>query len=137
MARRQRNIRRNRIVLREIVAPAKFATDLYHRAYRPHRPALGATCGPDHRGVRPLLAIPRGRLHGPRRGGQSCSPYGRPRLTTDSPADIQREIDDAGSEFDRLFLLLVPELRSWALRVEAWQRGRWRGAVLSATGVDL
>jgi uncharacterized protein with gpF-like domain len=28
-------------------------------------------------------------------------------------------------------------LERWALRVEAWQRGRWRGAVLSATSVDL
>jgi len=46
-------------------------------------------------------------------------------------------LDDALAEFDRLFILLRPNLRRWAVQVETWQRGKWRGAVLSATKVDL
>ncbi|WP_185999963.1 hypothetical protein ACLIMP_22310 [Novosphingobium aerophilum] len=58
-------------------------------------------------------------------------------MTTDAPADVKAEIDGAAEQVNRLLLLLTPELRGWALKVERWQRGKWRGAVLSATGVDL
>ncbi|RSV15813.1 hypothetical protein CA235_07415 [Sphingomonas sp. ABOLF] len=58
-------------------------------------------------------------------------------LTTDAPVDIQALLDEAGSELERLFIILDAALRDWTLRVEAWQRGKWRGAVLSATAVDL
>jgi uncharacterized protein with gpF-like domain len=36
-----------------------------------------------------------------------------------------------------VLLTLTPRLRDWAVGVERWQRGKWRGAVLSATGIDL
>lgn len=115
LARRQRNIRRSRIVLREITAPATSASNLYARCYRP------------------VVALWQ------RRADRIVAEYERSlsSVTTDSPADIQREIDEGQSEFQRLFMELEPELRDWLIRVESWQRGRWRGAVLSATGVDL
>ena len=55
----------------------------------------------------------------------------------DSIADIAAAIDGVQAELSRLFLMLTPALRDWTLRVEKWHRGKWRGAVLSATGVDL
>lgn len=58
-------------------------------------------------------------------------------MTTDSPADISREIDEATGALERLLLTLTPRLREWALRTERWHRGRWTGALLSATGIDL
>ncbi len=55
-------------------------------------------------------------------------------MTTDAPADA---INDAERELERLFILLRPHLDRWALGIEKWHRGKWRGAVLSATNVDL
>jgi uncharacterized protein with gpF-like domain len=69
------------------------------------------------------------------RGGASNSLGGR--LTTDSPADLQSRIDAAQSEFDRIFLQLTAALEDWGIRVERWQRSKWRDAILSSTGVDL
>lgn len=115
LARRQRNIRRNRIVLREISAPATFATNLYSRTYAR------------------VVALWQRRID------RIMAEYERTlsTMTTDSPADIQRELDEGESEFQRLFVELRPELQDWALNTERWVRGRWRGAVLSATEVDL
>lgn len=56
---------------------------------------------------------------------------------TDSPEDLQARLDAASSELERLFILLDSALRDWTVRTEAWHRDKWRGAVLSATGVDL
>lgn len=58
-------------------------------------------------------------------------------ITTDSPADIQREIDAADAGLQRLLIALTPRLRDWAVRTEVWHRGRFSGAMLSATGIDL
>lgn len=58
-------------------------------------------------------------------------------ITTDSPADIEREIGRGESGFARLVLELTPRLRNWAWRIERWHRERWRAAVLSPTGIDL
>lgn len=55
----------------------------------------------------------------------------------DSPDDLQARLDAAQSELERLFILLDAALRDWGVRVERWQREKWRGAVLSATGVDI
>lgn len=114
-ARRQRNIRRKSIVLREVNAPLGLATDLYIACYKP---------------IVDLWA---------EAGNRIAAEYARTlsEMTTDSPADVQREIDDAANAFERLFLTLTPALRSWALRVEQITRQRWRGAVLAATEVDL
>lgn len=58
-------------------------------------------------------------------------------MTTDAPADVQAAIDGTADDFLRLLIELIPELRDWVVRTEAWQRDKWQGAVLSASGVDL
>jgi uncharacterized protein with gpF-like domain len=115
MARRTRNIRRSSIVLRDIVPPSTLATDLFRGSYLPV-----ITAWTD--------ALPR---------IEAAYTRTLSEITQDSPADVRAEIDGAAAAIDRLVLLLSPGLRDWALRVEQWQRGKWRGAVLSATGVDL
>ncbi len=115
LARRQRNIRRSRIVLRDILPPSTLATDLYRSTYARVIEAWYA-------GLPRIIAA-----------------YERSysELTTDSPADVQGEINSVADAINRLLLLLTPEIRDWAFSVERWYRGKWRGAVLSATGVDL
>lgn len=115
LARRQRNIRRRRIVLRDIAPPAVLASDLYAACYAP---------------VVALWQNATDRIVGT---------YARSlaEVTTDSPADLTADLDAADAEFQRLLFLITPQLNTWALRVESWFRGKWRGAVLSATGVDL
>lgn len=58
-------------------------------------------------------------------------------LTTDSAADLGRVMDATEGGLLRLFLMLSPRLRDWALRVERWHRGKWVGAALTASGIDL
>lgn len=58
-------------------------------------------------------------------------------MQTDSADDLNSILASLSDELQRLVLTLTPSLREWCLRVESWQRGRWRGAVLSATAVDL
>jgi SPP1 gp7 family putative phage head morphogenesis protein len=58
-------------------------------------------------------------------------------LTQDSAATTGDAIDGIAAEIQRLVLLLTPDLRRWAIRVEAVQRGKWVQSVLSATDVDL
>lgn len=115
MARRQRNIRRRSITLPPIAVPATFATDLFRSCYLPVVEAWteGAT--------------------------SIVAEYERSlsELTTDAPGDIERVLSALAGELSRLVLTLTPRLRDWTVRVERWQRNRWRGAVLSATGVDL
>lgn len=113
--RRTRNVRRSAIVIRDIAAPAAMATDLYQAAYLPIITAW-------------TEAAPR-----------IESEYARTlaQMTQDSPADVQAEVDSAATALQRLVLTLTPQVRNWAMRVEVWHRNRWRGAVLSATGVDL
>lgn len=59
------------------------------------------------------------------------------KLQTDSANDVGSAIDSIDAEVQRLILLLTPELRNWALRVETVQRGKWVSNVLSASSVDL
>jgi SPP1 gp7 family putative phage head morphogenesis protein len=58
-------------------------------------------------------------------------------LTTDSASDLEHEISKGEGGLQRLFFSLGPRLKDWALRVERWHREKWRGAALSATGIDL
>lgn len=115
LVRRTRNPRRSSIVIRDIIPPATLATDLYRACYRPIIQAW----------ERALPSI--------------SAEYERTlsQMTTDAPADIDAALNDVSEEVRRLVLSLTPSLRDWALRVERWQRGKWRGAILSATGVDL
>ena len=115
LARRAKNPRRKSITIRDVAPPAMLATDLYQAAYKP------------------VVAL------WTRYAERIAAEYERSlsALTTDAPVDIQALLDEAGSELDRLFIILDAALRDWTLKTEAWSRGKWRGAVLSATGVDL
>lgn len=115
MARRTRNIRRRTITIRDIAPPATLATNLYTAAYFP---------------IIDLWT---------RHGTRIAEEYARTiaAMTTDSPADLQAALDAADSEFERLFITLRAGIEGWALSTEKWARGKWRGAVLSATGVDV
>jgi len=115
LVRQRRNPRRRAVVLRDIVPPAIFASNLYQRVYAP------------------IIALWR------RYAEQITAEYERTlsALTTDAPADINATLSAADNELQRLLLLLTPALRSWVLSVEGWQRGKWKGAVLAASGVDL
>ncbi|OAH37007.1 hypothetical protein AX777_18325 [Sphingobium yanoikuyae] len=115
MRRAKPNARRKAIVLRDIAPPATMATNLYRSTY-----ARVIAAWSD--------ALPRINAA----YAQSLS-----ELTQDSPADVRAEIDGAAEAINRLILILTPQVRDWALQVERWYRGKWRGAVLSATGVDL
>lgn len=115
MAARAKPGRRKQIVLRDIPPPAMLAQSLFARAYRPMLERWNAR----------IPAI--------------VAEYERTlsAMTTDSPADLQAQLDAASSDMERLFILLDAAVRDWALQTEKWSREAWRGAVLSATGVDL
>jgi uncharacterized protein with gpF-like domain len=58
-------------------------------------------------------------------------------MTTDAPSDVQGQIDGVGAEINRLVIMLTPDLRRWALKVEQVHRGKWVRSVMSATDVNL
>jgi uncharacterized protein with gpF-like domain len=115
MFRRQRNPRRKVVTIRQIVAPSMFATNLYQAAYADVIAAWQAAI-PD------LLDI-----------------YARTlaSMQTDAPADAGARISRVQSDLGTVFVSVRARLERWAALIEAWQRGKWRSAVLSATGVDL
>jgi hypothetical protein len=115
MTRRLRNPRRKSIPIRDIAPTAVLAGDLYRSAYAPVISTLQASAD------------------------RIAAEYGRTlaEVTTDSAADLGLELDGLKVVLDRLLLTLTPRLRDWVLRAEQWHRGKWRGAVLSATGVDI
>ena len=59
------------------------------------------------------------------------------RVTRDDVSQAEGEVSGAEEELRRLLLVLTPELRNWAIREETWHRGKWRAAVLRATGIDI
>lgn len=107
--------RRGSLVLRDIIPPAVLATDLFQASYRP------------------IVTLWRDRIPAIMAAYEQTLST----MTTDSPADVQREIEAGESAFSRILLELTAGLRRWALRTETWTRGRFRGAVLSATSVDV
>lgn len=58
-------------------------------------------------------------------------------LMTDSTSDMRQAIDATETEVSRLVVFLTARLRDWAVQIEKWHRGKWAGAALTATGVDL
>jgi len=113
--RRARKPRRKVVTLRQIVAPAMFATDLYRAAYADVIAAWERVL-PD------LLDI-----------------YARTlaSIQTDAPADATARITRVQNELGTVFVGIRARLERWAARIEAWQRGKWKAAVLSATSVDV
>lgn len=114
LARRQRNIRRRAIALRDIAPPATLATSLFQTYAKVM--AAWSNAAPRIMAAYELTVAD---------------------MTTDSPADVSGEIETAADAINRLLLLLTPELREWALGIERWQRGKWVSSVLVGTGVDL
>lgn len=114
LTRRARNPKRASIKIRDIRTPGTFATNLYLAAYKP------------------VVVMWAGAVEG------IVAEYARTlAMTQDSPADIEGKIAQAERRFDLLTLTITPAIERWALRVESWFRGKWRGAVLSATSVDI
>ncbi len=111
----KRSGKRRDVVLRDINPPAVMATNLYRAAYLP---ILNLWA----QGAEQILTL----------YAQTLGD-----MATDSPADIEGEIDRLGAAMQSLILTLTPEVRDWALRVEGYTRQKWRGAVLDAAGVDL
>lgn len=114
MTRRAKNPRRPAITIRDIRTPTTFAGELYRNAYKPVID-IWADAVPD------ILAE-----------------YARTiAMTQDAPSDIEAAIERAERKFNLLAITITPSIERWALRVESWWRGKWRGAVLSATAVDV
>lgn len=117
MARRARNTRRKSVTFRSIIAPAMLAGELYAQGYAPMVNLW-------------TEALP-----------QIIAAYEQSLALTDSTADSPERISATISRVDdeaaRVILTVRLRLSQWALRFEAWHRAKWRGAVLTATGVDL
>jgi hypothetical protein len=111
-------IRRKEIALRPIQPTQALAADLYARCYKPIvttiTEALPAIVAAYDAG----LPVRDGLIH-------------------DSTDAAQQQTQSLGDHLQRLVLTLLPGLRDWSTRTEAWHRGQWRGAALTATGVDL
>lgn len=119
LARATKPGRRNRvIVFRPIVPTQALASDLYRAAYRPIIEALTEAV--------PRIAAAYGRGLPVRDG-----------LIRDSTDEAARVIADIGDFLQRLVLTLAPQLNDWIVRVDTWHRGQFRGAALTATGIDL
>ena len=59
------------------------------------------------------------------------------RALFDSAESVDDAIAQEANLVSRLFITLELAIRDWAVEIEQWQRGKWRGATLSATGVDI
>ena len=115
LVRRTRKTRRREIVMRKIVVPATYATDLYASGYRDVVRAWQAA-------VEPVVAE-----------------YGRTlsELTQDSPEQTAAVISGVEQDIAALLVSVRLRLERWTVVIERWHRHRWRGAVLTATGIDL
>jgi SPP1 gp7 family putative phage head morphogenesis protein len=114
MTLRAKNPRRKSITIRDIRPPNIFASDLYRAAYAP------------------VIALWNGAID------SIVNEYARTiGMMQDSPADIEAAIERAENSFALLAITITPALERYMVRVERWHRGKWRGAVLSATNVDI
>jgi hypothetical protein len=128
MARRKlngRKLRRTGFVLRPIDPTAVMAGDLYAAAYKPVILAWQRaieTIRARYEAALPVLDS----IHAP-----------SPSIDViDSIFDLDSILAAIEGELQRLVLSITPSLRNWAVRAEGWHRGKWRGAVLTATGID-
>lgn len=111
------NPRRSAIPIRDIAPPAMLAANLYARCYRPIINRWTAAV--------PQLIVEYERSMPINDGFR------------DSISDLGLLLDSLGEELRRLIIELVPELQDWTVRTSKWWDGKWRGNVLTATGVDL
>lgn len=117
LTRRAKNPRRASIPIRDIRPPSNFAGDLYRAAYAP------------------VIELWAGAVD------EIMAEYERTLAMSDavqdSPKDIEGKLEQAERRFNLLSITIGPAIEKWALRIEAWTRGKWRSAVLSATSVDI
>ncbi len=134
MTRRVRpTMRRRAVVIRDIAPPAALATDLFRGCYlsivQLWENTVDAIVAEYGRSIDSMVSDA---------AGGDLIPFAQGATQfRDSPSDIQARIEAASSEFERLFLQLTAALEDWGIRVERWQRSKWRDAVLATTGVDL
>jgi SPP1 gp7 family putative phage head morphogenesis protein len=128
LLRRAKNPRRRQVVLRPIVPTAVQAADLYRAAYRPVIEAWRVAV--ERIAARYEVALPV-------RDGATHNALSSDFELHDSIFDLDSILEAIGDELQRLVLTLTPSLREWSLRMEGWQRGKWRGAVLTATSIDI
>lgn len=107
--------RRKEVAFRAIQPPSTLASDLYASAYGPVLAAWADA-------VEPIMAA-----------------YSRAlaMIATDSATDAGAAIDNAEQQAKRLIMTMRLRTEAWAVKVERWQRGKWRDAVLTATKVDV
>lgn len=115
MTRRASNRKRTEIVLRKIVPPATLASNLYASAYAPVIAAWSDA-------MPGIMAQYERSLAG---------------ITTDSPEDLGNTIGAVERQGQSLVARVRLALGAWASVVERWHRAKWRGAILTATGVDV
>lgn len=115
LTRRISNPRRSVVPIRPINPPAIRATDLYRSVYFP------------------VIAIWRNRIPA------LVDEYERTlaAMTTDSPAALRVELQQAEDDADAMVITVEPRLERWAAIFANWHAARWRRNVLSATRVDL
>lgn len=115
MYRRSAKRRRRVIEFRPILPSTTLAGDLYRSGYNDVIAAWTAA-------IDPIIAEYERTLS---------------EMTQDSPADVSARVSAVESDLGRLLVSIRLRLERWARRVEEFQRGKWRGAVLSATGIDI
>lgn len=112
---RQAKPRRRSVAFRPIPASAVMARDLYATSYHP----VVALWSEASAGI---VAEYERALSG---------------ITGDSPEGVGRAIEQQAGAAAAIILEIRARLDQWALRMEKWQRNRWRAAVRNATGVDV
>lgn len=115
MTKRASNTRRKSITLRPVIIPTTQASDLYASAYAPIVAAWSEI-------VPAIMAAYEQALSA---------------MTTDSPADVGRVIEEREGLAFRIALTIRARLEQWALKLEALHRRKWRAAVLTAANVDI
>jgi SPP1 gp7 family putative phage head morphogenesis protein len=115
IVKRQKNIRRGAITLRPISPTGVQASDLFRLAYAPFVETWAAT-------------LPRIEAEYAR----SLSA-----LQTDSAADIGNILTEVDGLITRMLIQVRPLLSRYLGDFQLWHSGRWKGAILTATGVDM
>jgi SPP1 gp7 family putative phage head morphogenesis protein len=133
MTKRATNRRRSSITLRPIQPTATMAGDLYASSFKAIIQAWQRAI--DQIAARYERALPVTDAVSQSAPSNEGAKFNMP--LHDSIFDLDSILTSIEGELQRLVLAITPGLRDWAIRAERWQRGKWRGAVLTATSIDL